>query len=231
MTKFVTIDLHDDDVATVTLDRPPYNHVNLEVLRAMADALERLGTDPACRAVVFATAGKVFCGGADLAAPDDLLGRGADGLAQFYDAAVRLFATGKPIVAAVQGTAVGAGLGVALIADFRVAGPDARFAANFVKLGFHAGFGISHTLPRLIGQQRAAVMLLTGRRIRPQTAFGWGLVDEVVSENPRDAAMSLAQELAANAPLAVEATRATLRKASPMPCARRRITSLSSRRG
>ena len=91
--------------------------------------------------------------------PDGVGGEGMRGINPLYVEAVRLFSAKKPIVAAIQGAAVGAGLGLALVADFRVAAPEARFTANFVKLGFHPGFGITHTLPRLIGQQRAALML------------------------------------------------------------------------
>lgn len=198
-------------VATVVLDRPPHNHVDLEIMTALADIFEALDADEDCRAVVLTTVGKVFCGGADLA-PAGLLGGGETGLASFYRHAARLFGTRKPIVAAVQGAAVGAGLGLALVADFRVAAPEARFAANFVKLGFHAGFGITHTLPRVIGMQRASLMLQTGRRIAGAEALAWGLVD-AVAPLPEliAAAQALAAELAENAPLAVEATRATLR--------------------
>lgn len=203
-----TIDGH---VATVVLDRPPYNHVDLDVMTALADTFDALDTDERCRSVVLTTAGKVFCGGADLA-PAGLLGGGEAGLAHFYGQAARLFGTRKPIVAAVQGAAVGAGLGLALVADFRIAAPEARFAANFVKLGFHAGFGISHTLPRVIGMQRAALILQTGRRIGADEALAWGLVDAVAPlPDLLAAAQGLAAEIAGNAPLAVESTRATLR--------------------
>ena len=204
-----TIDGH---VATVILDRPPHNHVNLEVMTALAATFDALDNHERCRAVVLTTAGKVFCGGADLASPDGLLSGGEAGLAPFYAQAARLFGTRKPIIAAVQGAAVGAGLGLALVADFRVAAPEARFAANFVKLGFHAGFGITHTLPRVIGSQRAALMLQTGRRIKTDEALAWGLVDVVApGAELVAAAQALAAEIAENAPLAVEATRATLR--------------------
>ena len=202
----------DGHVATLVLDRPAHNHVNLEVMTELADTLTLLDADARCRAVVLTTAGKVFCGGADLASPDGLLSGGEAGLAPFYAQAARLFGTRKPIVAAVQGAAVGAGLGLALMADFRVAGPEARFTANFVKLGFHAGFGITHTLPRAIGVQHAALMLQTGRRIKADEALSWGLVDAVASAAELvAAAQALAAEIAENAPLAVEATRATLR--------------------
>ena len=93
-----------------------------------------------------------------------------------YDQAVRLFSAKKPVVAAVQGAAVGAGLGLAVMADFRIASPDARFVANFVKLGFHPGFGLTHTLPRLIGRTKAELMCLTGRRVKAEEGLPRGLV-------------------------------------------------------
>src|SRR6185436_1909247 len=129
-----------------------------------------------------------------------------------YSEAVRLFRCKKPVVAAIQGAAIGGGFGLALVADFRVASPDARFGANFVKLGIHPGFGLTHTLPRVIGQQKAALMFLTGRRLTGEEALAWGLVDKLVApESLRAEAMGLAQEIAENAPLAVQSTRATLR--------------------
>lgn len=203
----------DGPVGLVIIDRPPNNHVSVALIRAIADALEALDADDACRAVVLASAGRVFCGGADLSAPAGLERAEGSSVNPLYDQAVRLFATRKPIVVAVQGAAIGAGLGLALVADFRIAGTEARFAANFVKLGFHAGFGISHTLPRIIGLQRAALMLQTGRRIKAEEALAWGLADEVVAADElRSRALGLARELAENAPLAVESTRATLRQ-------------------
>ena len=206
----VTLDGH---VATVTIDRPPNNHVSVELMADLADALENLDNSNACRAVVLASAGKAFCAGADLVAPDGIAGKGMGGINALYDQAVRLFSVETPIVAAVQGAAVGAGLGLALIADFRVAAPEARFTANFVKLGFHPGFGLTHTLPRLIGQQRANLMFLTGRRVKAEEALAWGLVDEVAPlADLLSSAQALAAEIAENAPLAVIATRKTLRQ-------------------
>jgi enoyl-CoA hydratase/carnithine racemase len=103
-------------------------------------------------------------------------------------------------------------LGLALVADFRVAAPEARFSANFVKLAFHPGFGLTHNLPRIIGEQRANLMMLTGRRVKAEEALAWGLVDEVVpAAELRAAALQLATEIAENGPLAVLATRKTLR--------------------
>ena len=202
----------DGHVALLEIDRPPVNFVSVELVRDLADALEDIDASDNVRAVVLASAGKAFCAGADLASPSGVGGSGMDSVNALYVQAVRLFAAKTPIVAAVQGAAVGAGLGLALVADFRVASPEARFAANFVKLGFHPGFGITHTLPRVIGHQRAALMCLAGRRIRGDEAHVWGLADLLVpAEALRSAALELAREIAENAPLAVVATRATMR--------------------
>ena len=199
----------DGHVALLEIDRPPHNHVTVELMTNLADALFVVDAEKEFRASVLMAAGKSFCAGADFAARESVGTGGTDSL---YTQAVRLFSVKKPIVAAIQGAAIGAGLGLALVADFRVAAPEARFSANFVKLGFHPGFGISCTLPRLIGVQKASLMCLTGRRIKADEALGWGLVDDVVPMDAlRPTALALAQELAENAPLAIEATRATLR--------------------
>ena len=202
-----------DHVATVTVDRPPHNHVNAALVGALADVFEELDGYGDTRAIVLATAGRVFCGGADLSGDKPLeTEAGEPETPILYRNAVRLFAAQTPIVAAVQGAAVGAGLGLALVADFRVAAPEARFSANFVTLGFHAGFGISYTLPRVIGQQAASLMLLTGRRVKAEEALASGLVDAVVpADRLLEEATALAREIAANAPLALRSTRATLR--------------------
>ena len=202
-----------DKVVLLEMRRPPNNHVDLTLLTLLADALADLDADDRCRCVVLASAGKNFCGGADLAAPRGVAAGDGGGIGPFYEQAVRVFAAKTPMVAAVQGSAVGAGLGLALACDFRVASLEARFVANFTKLGFHPGFGLSHTLPRLIGAQKASLMFLTARRIRAEQAFDWGLVDEVSPEGEaRDAALRLAAEIAENAPLAVVSTRATGRE-------------------
>ena len=203
----------EGNVATVVVDRPPHNHVNAALIGALADVFEELDRDDQVRALVLATAGKVFCGGADLSGDKPLADEsGESETPALYRNAVRLFAAKKPVVVAVQGAAVGAGLGLALVGDFRVAAPEARFSANFVTLGFHAGFGITHTLPRVVGQQHASLMLLTGRRVKAEDALRYSLVDELAPlDDLRAAAQRLAAEIAANAPLGVEATRATLR--------------------
>jgi enoyl-CoA hydratase/carnithine racemase len=208
--------MRDDFVATVIIDRPPVNSMSVDLMRDLADALEELGKDGATRAVVLATRGKVFCAGADLTRRADEIGiaarADAPGTNPLYDQAARLFSTELPIVAAIQGAAVGAGLGLAMVADMRIATPEARFSANFVKLGFHPGFGLTYTLPRLIGRGPAEAMFLTGARVDAQEARRIGLVNEIVLQKDLlSAAQTHAASIAQNAPLAVRSTRKTLR--------------------
>jgi enoyl-CoA hydratase/carnithine racemase len=207
---------HRDHVALVEINRPPNNFFDAALIHAIADAFEELDQDADVRALVLASAGKHFCAGAnfgDSGGQAERRERSLEDGNPLYDAAVRLFACRKPVVAAIQGAAVGGGFGLALMPDFRVACPEARFTANFVKLGFHPGFGLTWTLPRLVGQQRAALMFMTGRRIDGTTAHDWGLVDVLTTQaEVRNQALSLAAEIAGNAPLAVTSVRATLRE-------------------
>lgn len=199
-------------VACVVFRNPPSNFATIALMRGIADALARVDADPALRAVVLASEGKPFCAGADLVSPNGFGARSDDPLREFYDQVQRVFETRKPVVAAVQGAAIGAGLGLAVAADFRVAAPEARFSANFTRLGFHPGFGLTFTLPRLLGPQRAAQMFLTAERYRTDEVLHWGLVDRVVpAAELRAAALALAGEIAQNAPLALLSTRETLR--------------------
>ncbi|HZP44495.1 MAG TPA: enoyl-CoA hydratase/isomerase family protein [Candidatus Binataceae bacterium] len=212
----VTVELGKDYVALMEIHRPPHNFFDDALIRNLADACETLDKDAGCRAIVLAAEGKSFCAGANFQSRPEQnplnQSQTPSGSNPLYLEAVRLFRCQKPIVAAIQGPAIGGGLGLALVADFRVATPEARFAGNFVKIGIHPGFGLTFTLPRLIGQQRAALMLLTGRRIDGETAVAWGLADQLSTpEKLRDDARSLAAEMAENAPLAVVSTRATLR--------------------
>jgi enoyl-CoA hydratase/carnithine racemase len=202
----------DGHVDIVTFDRPPHNHADLAMLGAIGVAFDAAEADRDVRAILLRSEGRVFCAGADLVNGNPVEEGVRPERNPFYVVAARLFGVGKPVVAAVQGAAVGAGLGLALVADFRVASSEARFAANFVQLGFHPGFGISAVLERVVGRQKAALMLLTGRRIRAGKAEAWGLADQVVAPDALDAAaLALAHEIAAAAPLAVQATRRTIR--------------------
>ena len=216
----VTVALDHDFVATVEIHRPPDNFFDVALIRSLAAAYEALDDDSGCRAIMLCSEGKNFCAGANLTAPG-LPGAGSPGAGlptlaasprQLYQEAARLFDATTPVVAAVQGAAVGGGLGLACSADFRVTCPEARFAANFARLGFHHGFGLSVTLPDIAGQQHALDMLYTGRRVRGDEAARMGLCDRLVAAGElRSAAHGLAAEIARSAPLAVRSIRATMR--------------------
>jgi enoyl-CoA hydratase/carnithine racemase len=177
------------------------------MISALADALEELDRNDECRCVVLTAEGKNFCAGADFSG-----NASPYSTADLYNAATRLFCTNKPFIAAVNGAAIGGGLGLALSADFRIASPESKFSANFAQLGFHHGFGLTVTLPRLVGEQKASELLYTGRRVNGAEALEIGLIDQLVPHDEiESAAFALAAEIASSAPLAVESIRATLR--------------------
>ena len=202
----VTVEL-DGHVATVEIHRPPHNWFDIAVMTELADAVLGLDDEPECRAVVLCSEGKNFCAGDDLKGSDLL-----DATTTLYEQAARLFSNRKPVVAAVQGAAVGGGLGLALATDFRVASPETRFTCNFAKLGFHQGFGVSVTLPAVVGQQRALELMYTAVDVRGEEALRIGLADRLVAADElRGAAHAFAAEIAASAPLALLAIRETMR--------------------
>jgi 2-(1,2-epoxy-1,2-dihydrophenyl)acetyl-CoA isomerase len=206
----VAVELGDDYVAVAEIQRPPNNFFDEALIASLADVFEALDATLRCRAAVVASQGKHFCAGANFASEVSL---GAVG-SRLYDEAVRLFAARTPVVAAVQGGAIGGGLGLALWPDFRVAAPEARFSANFARLGFHHGFGLSVTLPRAVGQQRALELLYTGARIDGERALAIGLCDRLAPlARVRDEARAFAREIAASGPLAIDAIRETQRGA------------------
>lgn len=202
-----------DYVAIVEIRRPPNNFLNLDLVASLADCYEALDVFDECRAIVLCSEGRHFCAGANFGDPSSETAESTSRPGRhLYDEAARLVATKKPVVAAVQGAAVGGGLGLALSADFRVVAAEARLTANFARLGFHHGFGLSATLPPVVGQQRAMELLLTGRRISGTEAAAIGLCDRVVEGSEvRSEAHRLAQEIAGSAPAAVQTIRQTIR--------------------
>jgi 2-(1,2-epoxy-1,2-dihydrophenyl)acetyl-CoA isomerase len=214
----VAVDVRDDYVAVAEIGRPPDNYFDVALIGSLADAYEWAEAEAGARAVMLCSAGKHFCAGADFTGRSGQarpLGTGSGsghGAGDLYAQAARLFQARLPVVAAVQGAAVGGGLGLACSADFRVASPAARFSANFARLGLHQGFGLSVTLPAIVGQQHANLMLYTGRRVTGEQAAGLGLADLLADPAElRAAAHGLAAEIAAAAPLAVRAIRSTQR--------------------
>lgn len=201
----------DGAVATVEIQRPPHNFFSYGLIQALADCFEDLAKEDACRAIMLCADGKNFCAGADFSKSASSDSKSNDG-GHLYIEAVRLFRTPKPIVAAIQGAAIGGGLGLAMMPDFRVGCPEARFAANFTRLGFHPGFGLTARLPEIIGKNRAELMFYTSRRIKGEEAHAWGMIDEIVPLSElRSAAHAMASEIAECSPLGLLETRKTMR--------------------
>ena len=161
-------------VGLIEIRRPPLNFFDISLINQIADALEEFDSDIEVRSSVLAAQGKAFCAGANFNDParqeqearqtaDPASGLGQ--ISHLYIQAVRIFRNKKPIVAAVHGAAIGGGLGLAVSADFRITCPEARFAANFTKLGFHPGFGLTVTLPELVGRNNAELIFYTSRRV------------------------------------------------------------------
>lgn len=202
----------DDGVALLEMRRPPANYFDEHIIGRIVDTANELDEDRRCRAIVLASEGKHFCAGADFGSGGDFADNRAAVAERLYRRAAQLFDVRTPIIAAVQGSAVGGGLGLACAADFRVADVNTRFVANFALLGFHQGFALSVTLPDLIGRQAAEDMLLTGRRVGGEEALRIGLADRLSDPGEqRETARAWARRFAAAAPLAVQSIRATLR--------------------
>jgi enoyl-CoA hydratase/carnithine racemase len=205
-------------VALVEIRRPPHNFFDIPLIKEIAAAFESFDEDGNIRAIVLASQGKSFCAGANFGDGSLLDAEGrrpnepGPGIAPLYIEGNRLFRTKKPIVAAIQGATVGGGLGLAMVADFRVTCPEARFVANFTRLGFHPGFGLTVTLPAVIGPTKAALMFYTSRRVPGEEAYAMGLADVLVPQaQVREAALKLAGEIAENSPLGLIATRMSMR--------------------
>src|SRR5689334_1772264 len=214
MTTFTDIAVERSDlVATVEIRRPPHNFFDVSLIEQIATAFNELDNDPACRAIVLAAEGKSFCAGANFG--DGSSSSQTQGLStkNLYAEAIRLFGARKPIVGAIHGAAIGGGLGLALVPDFRVTCPEARFSANFTRLGFHPGFGLTYTLPQLVGFNQACLVFYTGRRLKGDEAYAIGLADVLVPQDQvRSAALALAREIAESSPLGVMSPRATMRR-------------------
>lgn len=210
-----TVTLKENGVAEVEIHRPPNNFFDADLIAALSDAYEDLDDDAGCRVIVLCAEGKHFCAGANFAAPAEAPREGgpAPSARNLYSEAARLIEARKPVVAAVHGAAIGGGLGLACSADFRVGSSETRMASNFAQLGFHHGFGLTITLPPIVGQQRALEMLLTGRRLAGEECHRIGLLDRFVEPSEvRAEAHRMAAEIAASAPLAVASIRATMRQ-------------------
>lgn len=204
----------DGNVAVVEFSQPPNNFFDPELLDGILQAYVALATEKSCRAIVLCSAGKHFCAGANFRKPAEPNAESPKPqVPHLYDIALKLFEQPLPVIAALQGAVIGGGLGLALSADFRVVTAETRLTANFARVGLHQGFGMSVTLPRVVGQQHALDMLYTGRDVFGPEALTIGLVDRLVAaEALRAEAVRMAQELAMAAPLAVQSIRQTMRR-------------------
>jgi enoyl-CoA hydratase/carnithine racemase len=205
-----------DGVTVLTLNNPARrNALDPPLAQALIAAVSSLRSDPAVRCVLVTGAGTAFCSGADLGAlrdqpKSDVMGR-RDLLRGFYEVFLGFRELPMPVIAAVNGAAVGAGLNLALSCDMRIAARSARFAASFVHLGIHPGGGTSYLLSRLVGSGVAAEMLMSGLPVDADRALAVRLVNRVVDDAALvTAALELATAIAANSPQAVRATKRTL---------------------
>ncbi len=207
----------EDHVATITLNRPDNrNSMTPDVLEGLADAVSGARSDSGVRCVIVTGRGKSFCAGADFKF------RSTDASEAEYTAPPeRFYATYAPFlsildvevptIAAMQGHAIGGGLGLGVVCDLRVANRESRYGANFVRLGLHPGMATTWLLPRLMGVPRAVEFLLTGRIVSGEEAALAGLVHYAVDgEEVLPRAAELAREIASAAPLAVRWTKRSI---------------------
>ena len=206
----VLLESREGDIAVLSLNVPARrNALGMAMRAALVDALERLEADPAVRAIVLTGTGGVFSSGGDISGMDasDL----AAGRERFRltHRLVRLMIKGsKPLIAAVEGWAAGAGVGLALCCDTIVASLEARFVLSFGKVGLIPDFGSLHTLPLRIGQGRARQMMLYGEAVGAAAALEIGLVDQTAPPGTAlAAAIERARLFAGTAPLPIGLTK------------------------
>ncbi|BBZ77610.1 putative enoyl-CoA hydratase/isomerase [Mycolicibacterium anyangense] len=220
----------EDGIAGVTLNRPNLlNAIDGALLDGIDDALDKLSSWN-YRVAVLTGAGRGFCAGADLSGTGEpwTAPAGApfktmyDGQVRLADQMTRLYELPIPVVAAVNGVAVGGGLAYALHCDIRIASQNARFGSAFIKAGFSSmDMGTSYLLPRIVGAGAARELMLTGRIIDADEAYRIGLVHQVVpADDLADAALAMARTIAANNAFGVWQTKTGLNAALDAPSLR-----------
>lgn len=202
-----------DSLAIVTLNRPERRNAITHALRkAILDAFRFANLDRSIRAVVLTGAGGHFCGGGDLSGMDDRdVASVHERMRMAADVVRAIRRAPKPYVAAVEGSAFGAGLSLPLACDYIVAAQSARLCAIFVKAGLVPDYGLMHTLPRRVGEGRARHMMMVGNPVDAPTAHSIGLVDELVADGMAlEAALVVAGEMGSNAPLSIQFIKSTM---------------------
>jgi len=204
-------------VGVITLDRPDNrNSMTAELLAAFSEACGAAKADGEARCVVLTGRGNCFSAGADLKAQIQGADDGKPRMPHeksfaMYTAFLRVLELEVPVIAAMQGHAVGGGFGLSLLCDIRLANEDAKYGANFARLGLHSGLGISYLLPRLVGVSHAAELLFTGRLVSGAEAARIGIASRAMAgDRVLPEAMTLAGEIAEAAPAAVRMMKRTL---------------------
>lgn len=212
-----------EGVRTICLNRPErLNAVNSVLADELPLAVERAASDDAVRAIVITGAGRGFCAGLDLTEPVALdRGSRADRLDPLYWVGRWVLALSrceKPVVAAVNGAAAGAGFGLALACDLRVVARSAKLTAGYVRRGLSPDAGVTWFLPRLVGHGRAADILFSGRDVHADEAERIGLATRVVDDDAlTETALALATQLAAGPPIALALTKRLLMESASAP--------------
>jgi 2-(1,2-epoxy-1,2-dihydrophenyl)acetyl-CoA isomerase len=216
MTDALLVD-RTDAVVTLTLNRPDaMNALDIGLKEALRDTLAALESDRSCRAIVLTGAGKAFCVGQDLREHEQTLASGSTDLdtvrAHYNPIAQRLASMPKPVIAAVRGTAAGAGASLALLADFRIGGPKTTLLMAFANVGLAGDTGVSWSLPRIVGHARALELLLLAEPVRSGPAYEMGLLSRLVDDDEQvlPMALELAARLAAGPTVAYGAIKREL---------------------
>ena len=212
------VDRTDAGVITLTLNRPDRGNAQTSTMFDELELFARAATaDREARGVIVTGAGKAFCAGYDLAGAAELPSMGVLAYLEPQERAARALTSVRamrvPVIAAIKGACAGGGLALSLAADIRLAAPEAKFNAAFVRIGLSAGdLGTSWLLPRLIGTGAAAEIAFTGRIVFADEAERLGLVNRVVREGDLlDAAHEMAAQIAANSPAGIEISKRALR--------------------
>lgn len=210
-----------DRIAQITLNRPDNrNSMTAEVLDSFIPAVEQVKQDPDLRCLIITGKGRSFCAGADFKwqfQRDDTTAQRKqlphERSYAMYAPFLKVLEIEVPVIGALNGHAIGGGLGLAVVCDIRVANAQAKYGANFVKLGLHPGMATTYILPRLVGLPRAFEFLVTGRLFSGETAAEIGLVNYAVEpDEVLEKAWELAREIAGCAPIAVRMTKSSIYK-------------------
>lgn len=205
----------DGQIAVVTINRPEaLNAINVETMTEIGHAMLELGGDADVRVVIVTGAGKAFAAGADIAELKNKDGMEARHVSQLGQRTFSIVENlPKPVIAAVNGWALGGGLELAMACDVRVASTKAKMGQPEVTIGAVPGFAGTQRLPRIVGFGRAKEMILTGTPIDAETALSWGLVNKVVEPDAlMGAARKMAVRIAKNGPAAVGLAKACINK-------------------